>query len=258
MSAAVLLKVLIGFVVGALVGLTGLGGAVLLLPLLIFGLGIPAVTAIGSDALFNFITKIPTSAMHIKYGNVRWRVVMGLATGSIPGSYLGATLLQHMKQVYGPGMNDVVKMVIGVLLLIVPMLLLFQDKLQKEAVLTGEVQRPIWLIALIGLGAGFLVGMTSVGSGSIIMLLLLLFCHFDPRHMVGTDIAHAVLLTGFTSLLHWKYGNIDTHLVGMLLIGSIPGGILGARLSSKVPVLWLRRMLCTVLFLTGIRMLIPV
>jgi uncharacterized membrane protein YfcA len=111
-------------------------------------------------------------------------------------------------------------------------------------------------ISAIGLLAGFLVGMTSVGSGSIIMLLLLLLLYsFAPKVMVGTDIAHAVILTGVTSLLHWRAGNVDAHLVGSLLIGSIPGGILGSHLSTRVPVLWLRRILCTVPLMTGARML---
>jgi uncharacterized membrane protein YfcA len=111
-------------------------------------------------------------------------------------------------------------------------------------------------MSVIGLVAGFLVGMTSVGSGSIIMMLLLLFYSFPPKVMVGTDIVHAVALTGVTSLLHWRMGNIDLHLVAALLIGSIPGGLLGSQLSTRVPVLWLRRILCTVLLATGARMLL--
>jgi uncharacterized membrane protein YfcA len=110
-------------------------------------------------------------------------------------------------------------------------------------------------MSVIGLVGGFLVGITSVGSGSIIMMLLLLFYSFAPKIMVGTDIAHAVILTGVTSLLHFRAGNVDGHLVGALLIGSIPGGMLGSHLSTRVPVLWLRRILCTVLLMTGARML---
>jgi hypothetical protein len=108
----------------------------------------------------------------------------------------------------------------------------------------------------IGLLAGFLVGMTSVGSGSIVMMLLLLFYSFPPKVMVGTDIVHAVALTGMTSLLHYRLGNINFPLVGALLIGSIPGGLIGAQLSTRVPTLWLRRLLCVVLLGTGLRMLI--
>ena len=110
-------------------------------------------------------------------------------------------------------------------------------------------------MSAIGLVAGFLVGMTSVGSGSIIMMLLLLFYSFPPKVMVGTDILHAVILTGVTSAMHWRIGNIDFRLVATLLIGSIPGGLLGSHLSTRVPVPWLRRILCAVLLMTGARML---
>jgi uncharacterized membrane protein YfcA len=111
-------------------------------------------------------------------------------------------------------------------------------------------------MVVIGIVAGFLVGMTSVGSGSIIMMLLLLFYSFQPKMMVGTDIVHAVILTGVTSVLHFRLGNVDPSLVGCLLIGSIPGGILGSYLSTRLPVLWLRRILCTILLATGARMLL--
>ena len=90
-------------------------------------------------------------------------------------------------------------------------------------------------MGVIGLVGGFLVGITSVGSGSIIMMMLLVFYSFVPKVMVGTDIAHAVILTGVTSFLHWQMGNVDFNLVGSLVIGSIPGGILGSHLSTRVP-----------------------
>jgi len=94
-----------------------------------------------------------------------------------------------------------------------------------------------------------------VGSGSIIMMLLLLFYSFPPKMMVGTDIMHAVILTGVTSLMHYRIHNIDPYLVGSLVIGSIPGGLLGSQLSTRMPTVWLRRILCTVLLVTGARML---
>src|ERR1700686_495110 len=100
---SLLAKVLIGFGVGTLIGLTGLGGGVLLLPLLIFGLKVPAIIAVGSDALFNFLTKIPSSAVHLSKGTVRRKVVLALATGSVPGSIAGVRLLQHLRVLYGAG-----------------------------------------------------------------------------------------------------------------------------------------------------------
>src|SRR5205807_4644563 len=121
-------KILIGFGVGTLIGLTGLGGGVLLLPILIFGLRVPAIIAVGSDALFNFFTKIPAGLLHLRKGTVRRRVVLAMAVGSIPGSILGVTFLQHLRTVYGTGVNDFIKSAVGLLLVCIPTLLLFQAR----------------------------------------------------------------------------------------------------------------------------------
>ena len=250
-----LAKILIGFTVGTLIGLTGLGGGVLLLPTLIFGLRVPAIIAVGSDALFNFLTKIPAGIMHLRKGTVRRKVVLAMAAGSIPGALLGVSFLQHLRTVYGSGVNDFIKSAVGLLLVCIPTLLLFQGRIEERLAKRQPTLKSFFGMSLIGLVGGILVGMTSVGSGSIIMMMLLLFYSFAPKVMVGTDIVHAAILTGVTSLLHWKLGNVDLPLVGSLLLGSIPGGILGSHLSARVPVLWLRRILCAVLLMTGARML---
>ncbi len=216
-----LLRILIGLIVGSLIGLTGLGGGVLLLPILIFGLGVPAIKAVGSDALFNFITKIPSSVVHLSKGTVRRKVVIALAVGSVPGSILGVRLLQHLRIVYGAGVNDFIKSAVGILLIVVSTLLLLQRRIEAGMANRPPTAKSFAGMAAIGLVAGFLVGMTSVGSGSMIMMLLLLF-----------------------------------SLVGYLLVGSIPGGLIGSYLSTRVPVLWLRRILCAILLTTGVRMLI--
>src|SRR3954453_14830674 len=249
------LKILVGFVVGVLIGLSGVGGGVLLLPVLIFGLRVPAIIAVGSDALFNFFTKIPASLLHLKKGTVKGKVVLALALGSVPGSICGVKLLIHIRHLYGDGVNNFIKTAVGALLIIVPLLLLFQKRIEDKVAHRPPTMKGFAGMSLIGLTAGFLVGMTSVGSGSIIMMLLLLFYSYPPKVMVGTDIAHAVILTGVTSLLHFRLGNVDPSLVGYLLVGSIPGGLVGSYLSTRVPVLWLRRILCAILLTTGIRML---
>jgi uncharacterized membrane protein YfcA len=248
-------KILVGFVVGVLIGLTGVGGGVLLLPVLIFGLGVPAIVAVGSDAVFNFFTKIPASILHLKKGTVRRRVVVALAVGSIPGSYAGVQLLVHIRHLYGDGVNSFIKTAVGILLIVVPLLLLLQKRIEDRVANRPPSMKGFAGMAVIGLVAGFLVGMTSVGSGSIIMMLLLLFYSFPPKVNVGTDIVHAVILTGVTGALHFRLGNVDSGLVVSLLIGSIPGGLLGSHLATRVPMLWLRRILCTLLLLTGARML---
>jgi uncharacterized membrane protein YfcA len=254
-----LIKSLIGFGVGTLIGMTGVGGGVLLLPILIFGLGVPPLRAVGSDALFNFLTKIGASIVHLRKGTVRRKVVLALALGSAPGSFLGVSFLHHLRKLHGDGVNHFITVAVGVLLICIPTFLFFQKKIEDRV--AGAIVRPPTAksflgMSVIGLVAGFLVGITSVGSGSIVMMMLLLFFSFQPKVMVGTDIVHALLLTGVTSFLHFKINNnIDVHLVGALLIGSVPGGLLGSYLSTRVPVPWLRRILCAVLLATGARML---
>src|SRR4051794_7780802 len=125
-------KILVGFVVGVLIGLTGVGGGVLLLPVLIFGLRVPAIVAVGSDALFNFFTKIPASLMHLKKGTVRRKVVLALATGSVPGSIAGVRLLVYIRHLYGDGVNNFIKTAVGVLLIVVPLLLMFQRRIEEK------------------------------------------------------------------------------------------------------------------------------
>jgi len=248
-------KILVGFVVGILIGMSGVGGGVLLLPILIFGLRVPPIVAVGSDALFNFFTKIPASLMHLKSGTVRRKVVIALAFGSVPGSICGVKLLMYIRHLYGDGVNSFIKTAVGILLIIVPILLLFQRRIEERVANRPPTMKGFAGMALIGLVAGFLVGMTSVGSGSIIMMLLLLFYSFPPKVNVGTDIVHAVVLTGVTSVMHFRLGNVDPGLVISLLIGSIPGGLLGSHFATRIPTLWLRRVLCTLLLITGARML---
>ena len=240
-------KVVVGFVVGILIGMSGVGGGVLLLPVLIFGLRVPPIMAVGSDALFNFFTKIPASLMHLKKGTVRRKVVLALATGSVPGSVCGVKLLMHIRHLYGDGVNNFIKTAVGILLIVIPLLLLFQRRIEERV-----VNRPPTM-------SGF-AGMVCIGlvAGSIIMMLLLLFYSFPPKINVGTDIVHAVVLTGVTGLLHFRLGNVDPTLVLTLLVGSIPGGLLGSHLATRVPMLWLRRILCALLLITGARMLWPV
>jgi len=248
-------KIFVGFVVGILIGMSGVGGGVFLLPVLIFGFRVPPIVAVGSDALFNFFTKIPASLLHLKRGTVRRKVVLALAVGSIPGSITGVKLLMYIRHLYGDGVNGFIKSAVGVLLIVIPTLMLFQHRIEESIENRPPTMKGFAGMAVIGLVAGVLVGMTSVGSGSIIMMMLLLFYSFPPKQNVGTDIVHAVVLTGVTSFLHFRLGNVDAGLVLSLLIGSIPGGLLGSHLATRVPMVWLRRILCTLLLLTGARML---
>jgi hypothetical protein len=249
------LKILVGFIVGILIGMSGVGGGVLLLPVLIFGLRVPAIVAVGSDALFNFFTKVPAGLLHLKKGTVRRNVVIALAMGSVPGSICGVKLLMYIRHLYGDGVNNFIKSAVGVLLIVIPILMLFQRRIEEHVANRPPSMKGFAGMVLIGLVAGFLVGMTSVGSGSIIMMLLLLFYSFPPKINVGTDIVHAVILTGVTGFMHFRLGNVDPTLVLTLLIGSVPGGLIGSHIATRLPMMWLRRILCALLLITGARML---
>lgn len=250
-----LAKVFTGLVVGTLVGFTGIGAGVVLLPILIFGFRVPAMIAVGSDAVFNSVTKLGSGYLHYRQGTVNRSLVAALLTGSVPGAITGVALLAFLRAHYGSGVNEFLKVVTGLLLIAIPSLLLFQGQSKRDdgRLLTESGFRPAAIS--IGLLAGFLVGMTSIGSGTVTMMLLLLMFPLSPALIVGTDIVHAVVLTGFTSVLHMRLGTVDPVLVGYLLIGSIPGALLGTRLSNLLPGHWLKRILCCALLVTGARML---
>src|SRR5580698_2774362 len=128
-----LIKSLVGLGVGALIGMTGVGGGVLLLPILIFGLGVSPMQAVGSDALFNFVTKIGASVVHLRKGTVRRKVVLALAVGSAPGSFLGVSFLHHLRRLHGDGVNHFITVAVGVLLICIPIFLFFQKKIEDRA-----------------------------------------------------------------------------------------------------------------------------
>ena len=125
-------KIFIGFLVGTLIGMTGVGGGVLLLPVLISGLRVPPILAVGSDALFNFVTKIGSGWLHIQKGTVKHKVVLALAVGSVPGSVLGVNLLAHLRHVHGDEVNSFIRMAVGILLVCIPTLLFFQTQIEEH------------------------------------------------------------------------------------------------------------------------------
>ena len=252
--------VLAGFIVGSLVGLTGLGGGVVLLPLLILGLRVPAIVAVGTGAVFSALTKVGAAILHWRRGNVDWPLVGSMALGSVPAAFLGVGALAWLQRSYGQDVNSILTSFIGILLVVIPVLLVFQERVER---LRGKRLReslPGWMNRyhgglITGLVGGLLVGMTSVGSGSVIMMLLLLFYQRSPAVLVGTDVTHAVLLTGVAGALHITIGTVDFGLVPWLLIGSIPGTVLGVKLTGVLPTVWLRRGLAGLLIVTGILMM---
>ncbi len=229
----------------------------LLLPLLISVLGVPPIIAVGSDAVINCITKIGAGALHWRRGNVSWRLALSLAYGSIPGAILGVTLLARIRATYGDEVNDFLKIAIAILLIVIPIAYYIKKRPADLSPSLEAIRHPRYHfgITLIGFLAGILVGITSIGSGSVILMLLLVFYGLAPSVMVGTDIMHAIFLAGLTGALQFRLGNVDTVLVACVIIGSIPGGLLGAYLTKYLNARRFRQILCTVLVAVGIRML---
>lgn len=255
--ATIASRIAVGLVVGTLVGLTGLGGGMVLLPLLISVLGVPPIIAVGSDAVINCITKVGAGILHWRQGNVGWRLVLALLYGSIPGAIVGVLFLRHLRTIYGTGVNDFLKFMIGILLIVIPVAYLLKRAPANLRSNTEAVQNSKYRfgITVIGFIAGILVGVTSIGSGSVILMLLMVFYGFLPSLMVGTDIVHAVFLAGLTGLLQLGLGNVDPVLVACVLVGSVPGGLLGAYLTRYLPSHRFKQILCTILVVVGARML---
>lgn len=256
----VLYTVLIGITVGVLVGLTGIGGGALLIPLLILVLHVPPIIAVGSGAAFAVLTKVGAAWLHWRQGNVEWRVVLAMSVGSVPGALAGVGVLSMLRSHYGAGVNEILKNLIGLLLILIPLLMLLQDRLQNGSDRSLHDRLPDLVkgypgAVLIGLIGGSLVGLTAIGSGSVIMILLLLFLRRPPDVMVGTDVFHGVILAAAATLGHLHLGTVDGHLVATLLLGSVPGALLGSRLTQMVRAVWLRRILLSFVMAAGVAML---
>lgn len=250
------IKILTGAVIGVLIGLSGLGGAVVLLPILIFGFGVSPLLAVGSTAVFNAITKVGAGIVHWRQRTVDMWLVSALLLGSFPGTFLGVNILEHLRALYGTEINTFLRIVVGAVLILVPLLLLVQSYVNQWFRVIKRPSRDLFRpICILGFVSGILVGMSSVGSGTIILMVLLLLVDGSPLVLLGTDIVHAVALMSFTGFLHFRMGNVDINLVIPLLLGSIPGSLLGVRISTMLPSRWLNRLLCVLLLATGARML---
>lgn len=248
-----------GFVVGALVGLTGMGGGVLMTPILMLGLGMPATAAIGTDLAYSSITKLAGAWQHWRQGTVDMRVVRTMAIGSVPATIVAVAVLFFLHSYDAELVNETLERLIAVMLIVAAVLML--NKLLRG--MRGEatpipdhlVSYPVGRLIAIGALGGFLVGLTSIGSGSLIIALLVVVISLTPEKLVGTDVAHAFLLVGAAAIAHIVVLNdVDLALAGKLLIGSIPGALIGSRLAAWVPRRPLQAGLAVLLLTTAVSM----
>jgi uncharacterized membrane protein YfcA len=249
---------LAGFLVGIVVGLTGMGGGALMTPILVLGFGIEPLAAVSSDLVAAVAMKPVGGGIHFRRGTVHTGLVKWLALGSVPGALLGSYVISHLSGDVG----DVIETVLGVVLLVAAAAMVVRMYLSARrgpGVDGDEARRvPVRRAATltVGLVGGTVVGMTSVGSGSLmIVALMLLYPTLSSRELVGTDLVQAVPLVLAAALGHLLWGQFELSLTTSLLIGSIPGVIIGAQISSRAPDHFIRPVLVLVLALTGLKLL---
>jgi uncharacterized protein len=249
----------LGFIVGVLVGLTGMGGGALMTPaLILLNLARPTL-AVGTDLVWNALTKAVGSAVHLRQSTVDKVIVKRLALGSLPGALAGIALLAYLKRL-GIGTQDkLVVQVLGIALMAAAIGLFVRSVFGAQLPIPGQEglsRGPAWLTTVLGLLVGFLVSITSVGSGSLIVACLVFIYPTTPlRRIVGSDIVNALMLVGVSAIGHLELGSIDTHLLLGLLIGSVPGVWIGSRMTAMFPEKFLRPVLGTTLLYLGLRLL---
>jgi uncharacterized membrane protein YfcA len=249
---------LAGFIVGIVVGLTGMGGGALMTPVLVIGFGIEPLAAVSSDLVAAVVMKPIGGGIHFRRGTVHTGLVRWLALGSVPGALLGSYVISHLSGDIG----DTIEIVLGVVLLVAAAAMVVRWYLSSHRTVGVEgdeasrvpVRRAATLA--VGLVGGTIVGLTSVGSGSLmIVALMLLYPTLSSRELVGTDLVQAVPLVLAAAVGHLIWGEFELSLTTSLLLGSIPGVIIGAQISSRAPDRYIRPVLVLVLALTGLKLL---
>ena len=245
-----------GFLVGLLVGLTGMGGGAIMTPFLIIVLGTRPLVAVGTDLVYGAVTKLFGAVLHWRQGTVDVRLALRLATASVPAGLLAVVLLRLIPDAGAADMA--VRRGLGIVLILVAIVLIARIR-------QGSVPLPLperWRVALQGRGTyvagavvGGLVGFTSVGSGSLLVPFLVSVFPLTAARVVGTDVFHAAILVTATAAGHAQAGAVDWQLAASLLIGSVPGVTLGSWMAPHLPSRALRAGLAGLLLLTGVNLL---
>ena len=249
--------VLFGLGIGVLVGMTGMGGGSLMTPLLILIFGIQPTTAIGTDIFYSAVTKTVGGWRHFRMKTVNMELVRWLATGSVPAAVAGVALVSVLQDHIGEErLDSLVYAVLGGTLLMVGIITLARALILRTLIDERErfeVERRHKVAAVvIGATTGFVIGITSAGSGTVIAILLIAVYRLAPKKVVGTDVFHAAILLWAAGIAHWVGGNVDFVLAANILLGSVPGVMIGAALSDRAPQGFIRTALGVVLIGSGI------
>jgi uncharacterized membrane protein YfcA len=247
-----------GLGVGFIVGLTGMGGGALMTPVLVLIFGIDPTKAVGSDIVVSLLMKPVGGGVHLRRGTVHLKLAAWLIVGSVPSAFLAVWLLHLFTD--PEQLNSLVQLFLGVALLLASAALAakgaFSGRRRVEHALDTIEVHPVPTL-LIGVFGGAMVGITSVGSGSLMMpLLLMLYPALTARQLVGTDLIQAIPLVASAALAHAVFvHDIELSLTASLLIGALPGAYLGARVSSRAPDRIIRPALAVILVVSGLKML---
>ena len=250
---------LTGLFIGLLVGLTGMGGGALLTPFLILFFGFKPTLAVGTDILHGAVFKTFGAVRHRRLGTVHARMTFWMFLGSGPMSLVGVQTAEWLEQRYGDGVESTSAKVIGAALILGGLGFLAKTFVRRgvqpdDSPFLLQNRDRIAAFAL-GVTGGFIVGLTSVGSGTFFALVMLLVFPLTAAKIVGTDIFHAAALLWVAGIAHLIHGNVDVGAMGWLLLGSIPGILIGSQMTVKLPERSLRVALATVLLASGVRLL---
>jgi uncharacterized membrane protein YfcA len=257
-------KALAGAIVGFTVGLTGMGGGALMTPILVLVFGVDPGTAVSSDLLASLVMKPVGASVHLRRGTVNWSLARWLAIGSVPAAFAGVFVLNELGS--GEDVAKQVKNLLGWALLVAATSMVARAYLNARTraralgLETITDDQPILVkrtaTMVIGVAGGFIVGMTSVGSGSLMMvMLLLLYPRLSAKRLVGTDLVQAIPLVASATLSHMLFGHVDFGITASLLVGSIPGVYVGAKVSSRAPDTIIRPALVVILVASALKLL---
>ena len=246
-----------GFIVGVLVGLTGVGGGSLMTPLLVLLFGISPATAVGTDLLYAAVTKSGGVFVHGFNKTIDWRIVGRLAAGSIPATAATILYLNHIG-ISGHTQHSVISTVLGIALVLTAVSLIFRKHLLDRlgpVIETLSDRQQAGLTVILGVVLGVFVSISSVGAGAIgVTVLLILYPRAPLVRIVGADIAHAVPLTLVAGLGHWYLGSVNWGVLASLLVGSLPGIAIASQLASRAPDRVLRPIMAAILTIVGLRL----
>jgi uncharacterized membrane protein YfcA len=249
-----------GLGVGLLVGMTGIGGGSLMTPLLILVFGIKPVTAVGTDLAYGAVTKTLGGWRHWRQGTVDMSLSLWMGVGSVPAAVGGVYVLELLEETYGDEFDELLILILAITLLFTGIMtlaraLFLKALLDKERDSVEMTRRNKVAAITLGATVGFVLGVTSAGSGALIAVGLILLFRLVPQRVVGTDIFHAAILLWAAAAAHLVAGNVDFGLAGNILIGSLPGVWIGSNLSVRVPSSVLRATLALVLIGAGLALL---